>query len=339
MKNYCIVCAVNNQNEVDALKKIRNILNINSAKFLIIPCNGYFPDKSDDEIIAYDHVLDEHVYFFNMITLSNKYKDIFDVFIFINCNAMLDDPSINSLRNFIASEEFDAVCLGNEIDYSNDSIDKVKECYPILVLKNKIIGNNVFHAFVSSYLFVKNLPIETNIQFITLEKFSPIILDIDSDFLISSTDNDKKCIAYGKGKLEDYQDERYDLFYDDYNMSPEDIPHFQWNTWDIDERFPFEDNSVDLLYFGKSINTAKDIVHVMNESFRILSKRGVLAVCPDLVEYGKSNNIFYNSYWTNETFLYFTSSENKSLKKFIDGQFIGDFIVTGHQLKILYAIK
>lgn len=77
--------------------------------------------------------------------------------------------------------------------------------------------------------------------------------------------------------------------------------------FDINEKWPIEDNSVgylDLTYF---VEYANDILHVMSEAYRVLADLGTVRIeVPSTDGRGAFQNPLHKSFWNENTFGYFT---------------------------------
>ncbi len=95
---------------------------------------------------------------------------------------------------------------------------------------------------------------------------------------------------------------------------------------DLNEAWPFEDNSVGVLRASHIFEHLKDPVHTMNEAYRVLAPGGWLFVdVPSTDGRGAFQDPTHVSFWNENTFWYYT---NKNYAKYLGGKYNGRFQIS-----------
>ena len=93
---------------------------------------------------------------------------------------------------------------------------------------------------------------------------------------------------------------------------------------DLNEKWPFEDNTVGLLITDDTLSSLNDLVHVMNEAHRVLAHGGVMMIMEPSTDgrgafQDPSHKIFFNS----NSFWYYTKKE---YQKYLKGRCTARFM-------------
>lgn len=80
---------------------------------------------------------------------------------------------------------------------------------------------------------------------------------------------------------------------------------------DLNESWPFEDNSVGLFFAQEAVEYLKDPLHVMKEMYRCLAPHGwAMIYVPSTDGRGAFQNPLYKSYWNANSFYYYTRHDH-----------------------------
>lgn len=92
---------------------------------------------------------------------------------------------------------------------------------------------------------------------------------------------------------------------------------------DLNDRFPFEDNSVGVLRAHHIFEHLKDPIHTMNECYRVLAPGGILLIeVPSTDGRGAFCDPTHISFWNERSFAYYTEAQTAN---FIRPQYKGRF--------------
>jgi len=79
---------------------------------------------------------------------------------------------------------------------------------------------------------------------------------------------------------------------------------------DMNQKFPFDDNSVDVIYSSHAIEHLDSIEHVMSEIWRICKNNAIcIIIVPYFNNYGNIANHYHKLYFNEHTFRYFTKTK------------------------------
>lgn len=92
---------------------------------------------------------------------------------------------------------------------------------------------------------------------------------------------------------------------------------------DLNDKWPFEDNSIGLIRAWDILEHLKDPIHTMNEIYRVLTPGGwLLSLTPSTDGRGAFQDPTHVSFWNENSFWYYTKS---GFAKYLHGKFKGRF--------------